>query len=119
MKDYANWLKKFMESWKNLEGAKTTELFSKDVQYYETPIGDPCKTWDDVVALWAVVNYNQKVISYSCNILCQTEDICIVNWQMERYMGETHQNIDGIFQISLDDEGKLTYFKQWRTTVNG
>lgn len=28
----------------------------------------------------------------------------------------TKQEIDGIFQISLNDEGKCTYFKQWRFT---
>ena len=39
MKNYELWLNKFMESWKNLEGIKTTELFSKDVKYYETPMG--------------------------------------------------------------------------------
>ena len=28
----------------------------------------------------------------------------------------TKQEIDGIFQISLDNDGKCTYFKQWRFT---
>ena len=114
MKNYALWLNKFMESWKNLVGIKTTELFAKDVKYFETPLGEPCKTWEEVEALWAVVNYNQKVQAYSINILCQTEDICIVNWRMERVMNGIAQKIDGIFQISLNDDNKLTYFKQWR-----
>lgn len=28
----------------------------------------------------------------------------------------TQQEIDGIFQISLNKEGKCTFFKQWRFT---
>lgn len=37
---------------------------------------------------------------------------------MTRIMTKTNetQEIDGIFQISLNDEGKCTYFKQWRFT---
>lgn len=117
MKNYKLWLEKFMESWKNLEGKKTTELFSKDVKYYETPLGEPCKTWEEVEGLWSVVNYNQKVQSYNFKILCQTEQFAIVNWQMERTINGTKQKIDGIFQISLNEENKLTYFKQWRATI--
>lgn len=116
MKNYDLWLHEFMESWKNLEGIKTTELFSKDVKYYESPMGEPCKTWEEVEDLWRVVNYNQKVQSYSFEILCQTEDLAIVNWQMERTMNGVPQKIDGIFQISLNDDNKLTFFKQWRAT---
>ncbi len=117
MKNFELWLNKFMESWKKLEGIKTTELFSKDVKYYETPMGEPCKTWKEVEDLWRVVNYNQKVHSYSFKILCKTEDLAIVNWRMERTMNGVEQKIDGIFQISLNDENKLTYFKQWRATI--
>lgn len=31
-------------------------------------------------------------------------------------ISSSYQDIDGIFQISLDEEGKCTYFKQWRFT---
>ncbi len=80
-------------------------------------MGEPCKTWSEVEDLWRVVNYNQKVHSYSFEILCQTEDLAIVNWQMDRTMNDVHQKIDGKFQISLNDEGKLTFFKQWRAVL--
>lgn len=37
---------------------------------------------------------------------------------MTRIMTKTNikQEIDGIFQISLDKDGKCSYFKQWRFT---
>ena len=51
-------------------------------------------------------------------IIAHNDETCIVNWQMTRTMtkNETKQEIDGIFQISLNEDGKCTYFKQWRFT---
>lgn len=116
--NYENWTYEFMESWKNLDYKKTLELLDKNVLYYENPIDDPCKDFDEVVNLWNVVKDNQKDIDYGFKIISYDEDICIINWQMTRTMtkGDIRQEIDGIFQISLNEEGKCTYFKQWRFT---
>lgn len=115
---YEKWTTDFMESWKSLEWKKTLELLSKDVKYYENPIDEPCANFDEVIALWNVVADNQKDIGYKFEIISFNEDICIINWQMTRTMTktDTQQEIDGIFQISLTEEGKCIYFKQWRFT---
>ena len=115
---YDNWTKEFMESWKSLDWRKTLELLAKDVQYYENPIDAPCANFDEVVKLWDVVAENQKDIEYKYQIISYDETVCIINWQMTRTMTKTNtkQEIDGIFQISLNEEGKCNYFKQWRFT---
>jgi len=119
--NYSAWITDFMDSWKTLDGIKTTKLFSKDVQYYETPDGNPCATWEDILELWKAVSNNQKDISYSFEILCSNRAVCIINWKMERiFISETEQSkqkVDGIFQISLDKKGKCNFFKQWRYVV--
>lgn len=118
--NYSEWITKFMDSWKSLDGEKTAELLSKDVEYYETPNGTPCASWEEVLELWRVVPQNQRDISYSFNIVCYSQEVCIVNWKMERVfikgLGASKQYIDGIFQISLDNNGKCKFFKQWRHT---
>lgn len=118
--NYLKWVTEFMESWKELDGEKTAELLSKNVKYYETPNGEPCGSWDEVLELWKVVPYNQKEISYSFDIICHSETYCIVNWKMSRIfiseLKERKQYIDGIFQIALDNTGKCNFFKQWRHT---
>lgn len=119
MKDnYEKWTKNFLESWKNLDWKTTLTYLTQDVQYYENPIDQPCKNFEEVTSLWSVVEENQKDISYQFEIVAYNENTCIINWQMERTLikGDVHQKIDGIFQISLNEEGKCTYFKQWRFT---
>ena len=118
LKKYDIWTNDFMESWKNLEWKKTLELLAKDVKYYENPIDAPCATFDEVISLWDVVADNQKDINYKYEIISYNEKTCIINWQMTRTMSKTNikQEIDGIFQVSLNAEGKCSYFKQWRFT---
>lgn len=121
-KDYNKWMKGFMDSWMNLEGKKTVEWFASDVKYYESPAGEPCADLKEVVALWAVVPQNQRDISYSYEIVCSNSEVCIYNWRMKRVLitseKECYQSIDGIFEVSLNEVGKCTFFKQWRHTLN-
>ena len=115
---YENWTKEFMDSWKELDWKRTLETLSKDVEYYENPIDRPCQDFNEVINLWNVVADNQKDIDYKFEIVIFNENTCIINWQMTRTMTKTNtkQEIDGIFQISLNKDCKCTYFKQWRFT---
>ena len=119
-KKYKEWTTLMMESWKKLEGAKTANLFSEDVEYYETLDAPPCDSFATVKKLWEVVPENQSDISYKFEIISADEDCGIINWIMNRTFKTEgsilHQYIDGIFQIKINDEGKCCYFKQWRFT---
>lgn len=115
---YDKWMREFMDSWKNLDYKRTLEMLDKEVEYYENPIDEPCKSFEEVIHLWSVVADNQKDIEYKYEIVAYSDTTCIINWQMARTMTSANikQEIDGIFQISLNQEGKCTYFKQWRFT---
>lgn len=115
---YERWTKEFMESWKDLDWQRTLKTLNKNVEYYENPIDKPCANFEEVTNLWSVVADNQKDIDYKFEIVSFDEKFCIINWQMTRTMtkGDIKQEIDGIFQISLDEYSKCTYFKQWRFT---
>lgn len=115
---YEEWAKEFMNSWKALDWKRTLETLNKNVEYYENPLDKPCSNFVEVTNLWNIVADNQKDIDYSFKIISFNDEYCIINWRMTRVMTktDTKQEIDGIFQISLDDNGKCTYFKQWRFT---
>lgn len=107
-----------MESWKNLEGAKTCEMFASPCEYYENPIDPPTIAKTAIQKLWAVVPQNQKDITYNGEILFENAESCIYHFSMQRTMIATDkiQRIDGVFEIKLDEKELLTYFKQWRFT---
>ena len=114
--NYEKWTREFMESQRELDQKRTLETLDKNVEYYENPIDKPCANFEEVTNLWNIVADNQKDISYKFNIVAFNEKTCIISWQMTRIMTKTDvkQEIDGIFQISINNDGKCTYFKQWR-----
>lgn len=92
-------VKIFMASWKQLDWKNVLETLDKNVKYYENPIDEPCKDFNEVINLWNIVADNQKDIEYTYQIIAYNEKTCIINWQMTRLMTKinTRQEIDGIF----------------------
>lgn len=114
---FNNWLTLLGKAWMALDPKSASELFSKDVVYYESALNAPCKSWEEVRNLWEVIPSNQKNVMFHFEILSATEKGCFANWQVERTLlpQNTQQKIDGIFLFRLNAEGLCSYFKQWRT----
>lgn len=68
-KKYDMWMKEFMESWKKLDWERTLKTLDKNIEYYENPIDEPCKSFEEVINLWNVVSDNQKDIDYNYKII--------------------------------------------------
>jgi hypothetical protein len=115
-----DWLSKLGEAWADLDPQKAANLFSKDVEYYESALKSPCENWEQVFDLWKVIPINQKDVIFDFDIIIVSENLCIANWRVERILlpENTRQKIDGIFVFKLNDDGLCNYFKQWRTIEN-
>lgn len=117
MIDYKKWIDNFMNAWKdkNVEGVMKT--ISKDCKYFETVFDEPCSNIDEIKKLWEVVPKNQKDIEYDYEIILEDKNFCIVNFTIKRTLvpAGVIQDIDGVFQISLDENGQCSFFKQWRS----
>ncbi len=106
-----------MDGWKNRDVKAVMKTISKDCKYYETVFDEPCSSFDEIKKLWEVVPENQKDIEYDYKIILEDEKYCIVNFFVKRTLipSGTIVNMDGIFQISLDENGLCSFFKQWRS----
>lgn len=113
---FESWLKRLGKAWSDLDPEAAASLFSKDCQYYESPLEEPCKSWGAILKLWLAVPTNQKDVSFEFKVLSVADGICISNWKVARTLvpGNRKQVIDGIFQFSLDQKGLCDYLKQWR-----
>lgn len=114
---YETWINDFMNAWKERDVEAVMKTISKDCKYYENVFDEPCKSFEDIRKLWEVVPANQKDIDYSYNIVMENDEFCIINFFIKRTLipSGVIQNINGIFQISLDKDGLCTFFKQWRS----
>ena len=115
--DYNKWIKDFMTAWKEKDVEAVMRTISKNCKYYETVFDESCSSFDDIRKLWEVVPTNQKDIEYNYKIILKNDEFCIVNFFVKRTLipSGVVQNIDGIFQISLDENGLCSFFKQWRS----
>ncbi|MBI4177544.1 MAG: nuclear transport factor 2 family protein [Candidatus Aenigmarchaeota archaeon] len=109
------WLAKLGKAWSERDPKAAASLFSRDCKYYESVLEEPCKSWDDILKLWLVVPENQKDVIFGFKVLAISDACCIANWQVTRTLlpSNKKQLIDGIFQISIDEQGLCDYFKQW------
>lgn len=111
------WLSKFGQAWCDRNVERVMLLFDKDdITYYESVFNPPITSWDSVKKLWEVVPTNQKDITFTHEIILCSKNQGIVNWKVSRIFipKNENQSIEGIFQISLNENGLCIFFKQWR-----
>ena len=118
--NYKKWIDNFMNAWKEQDVKLVMNTISDDCEYYENVFDEPCKSFDAIVNLWKEFPTNQKDISYSYEIISKNDEFCIINFFVTRTLLPSGivQSIDGIFQISLNESGKCSFFKQWRSVQN-
>lgn len=117
MKDYTAWVDEFMEGWKDRDVERVMAMIAEDCAYYETVFDKPCRDTRAIREFWEVVPENQKDIEYSYEVLAENENNGIIHFRLTRTTlpDERRVEMDGIFQVSLDDDGKCALFKQWRS----
>lgn len=112
---YNKWITDFMDGWKNRDVEAVMKTISQDCKYYESVFEEPCSDLSAIKKLWEVVPSNQKDIKYDYSIILEDDNCCIVNIQVERTIlpSGLKQKINGIFYVSLNNDGLCNYFKQW------
>jgi hypothetical protein len=111
------WMTRFGKAWSERNVDDVMSLFDRrDITYFESVFTPPIRSWEIVKKLWDVVPANQKDISFSHDILQCSKTQAVIHWTASRFYipKNEKQDIDGIFQISLNDKGLCTFFKQWR-----
>ncbi|MBI2662871.1 nuclear transport factor 2 family protein [Candidatus Woesearchaeota archaeon] len=114
---FTDWFKKLGKAWSERDPHQAVNLFSKDVEYYESVFDSSCDSLDKVLELWKVIPTNQKDVTFDFDIIATKNNLAVANWRVTRTLLPMNkkQIIDGIFVIKLNDEGRCNYLKQWRT----
>ncbi len=114
---FTEWFNKLGKAWTERDPHQAANLFSKEVEYYESVLNPPYENRDKVFELWKVVPFNQKDVTFDFEIIATKDDLAVANWKVARTLLPTNQKqmINGIFVITLNERGLCKYFKQWRT----
>ena len=103
-----NWLKNLHEAWKNHDINEVLDMFTEDVEYWETPF--KCLTTKQEISNeWQAINAQQN-ITYSYDIF-QSHDSCYtVQFDITYDELSTSNHFAGVYLIRLNDEGKCYFF---------
>lgn len=111
---FNEWLAKLKNVWEKRDPTGAVSLCADKFLWYETPFTDPYSTEEEMLKEWQGV-LNQENISVSYEILSITGNMGIAHWHATfiRLPSKVKANLDGIFQVTLNDKGKCTEFRQW------
>ena len=114
MEQLENWLELLKTAWEKKNPDLAIELCAEKFIWYEAPFQNPITTRQGLLDEWESVQ-NHKDISMKYEILSLTGNVGIAKWSavFKRLSEETSTELEGIYLVKLDSQGKCTEFHQW------
>ena len=111
---FKNWLDKLKNAWETKTPNAVVDMCADKFLWFETPFSEPLKTKEHLLREWEGV-LKQENISVSYEILSINENTGIAQWNaiFTRLPSKQMVTLDGIFKVSLNEQGKCTEFHQW------
>jgi len=113
--EFNSWLKAYGQAWQTRDATAAADLFSADATYQETPFVQPMRGREEILAYWLHVARTQEEVKFGHEILAVTQGAGIAHWwaAFTRVPEKTRVNLDGVFLIALDGNGRCTSLREW------
>jgi ketosteroid isomerase-like protein len=112
---FTGWLDAYKDAWETRDSETAADLFTADAAYYETPFEAPARGRDGIRDYWSDATRYQEGVEFSYEVLATTEDAGIARWhcRFTRLTSDSAVELDGIFLVELDADGRCTEFREW------
>lgn len=112
---FESWLDAYKRVWEDRDPEAAADLFTADAAYHETPFEAPARGRDGIRDYWSDATRYQAGIEFSYEVLATTGSAGIAHWhcQFTRPTADSTVELDGIFVVELDADGKCTEFREW------
>jgi hypothetical protein len=112
---FKSWLDAYGGAWENRNPEGATALFAEDGMYQVTPFLEPMRGSKAIFEYWAHVARTEQDIRFGYEILAVTAERGIARWWATLVIVPPglQTELDGIFLISLDDEGRCKSLQEW------
>jgi hypothetical protein len=109
MEQINDWLAKLVNAWKTHDIDAVLVLFTKDVEYWETPF-DKLSSFSELKSEWEGIK-NQEDIEISWEVFSKDEDKYTVKWSLE-YTDKNNitKLLKGAYLIKLNSDNECDYF---------
>ncbi len=112
---FESWLSAYKRAWEARDPEAAADLFTAEASYYETPFEEPVRGRDGILNYWSDATRYQEGVEFSYEVLATTETGGIAHWHCEftRPTSDSVVELDGIFLVELDADGKCIQFREW------
>lgn len=111
---FKNWLDKLINIWESKNPNGVLDLIAEKFIWHETPFDKQITSKEELLQEWQTV-LNQDDIKVTYEILDIKDNIGIAHWNatFTRLPSEENAELDGIYKVILDENGKCIEFHQW------
>jgi len=109
-----SWLDNIVRIWVTKKPDEVVDLVSDKFIWHDAPFDTPITTKKDLQKEWQTV-FDHDNIQVSYEILTREGDVAIAHWHatFTRISSKEKVELDGIYKVVLDDEGRCVEFHQW------
>ena len=112
---FASWLDAYGRAWTGRDPQAAAELFAEHGTYQITPFVTPMRGRQAIFDYWTHVTQTEQDIQFVYEILALTPEQGIARWwaSFVRVPPGLQTKLDGIFLISLDENGRCHSLREW------
>ena len=112
---FKSWLDAYGRSWADRNAEAATSLFAEDGCYQVTPFLEPMCGRQAIFEYWSEVVRTEEKITFGYEILVANAELNIARWSASFVIVPQglQTQLDGIFLIALDQEGRCTSLREW------
>ena len=114
-KSFERWLEKYGRAWRERNAQAAAALYAEDGSYQVTPFVEAMRGHPAIFEYWSHVAETQRDIQFGYEILAVTAEIGVARWWASFVIVPQglQTKLDGIFVISLDDNGRCRSLREW------
>jgi len=112
---FASWLNAYGRAWTSRDPQAAADLFTEDGTYQVTPFLEPIRTKQAILDYWTHITQTEQDIQFGYDILSVTPEQGIARWWAS-FVIVPHglrTKLDGIFLVSLDENGRCRSLREW------
>jgi len=112
---FKSWLDAYGQAWENRNPETAAALFTEDGSYQVMPFLEPMRGRKAIFEYWSEVARTEENIRFEYEILVAKSDLNIARWSASFVIVPQglQTQLDGIFLISLDEEGRCRSLREW------
>ena len=113
------WLDRLKDVWETKSPNKILDIVAQKFVWQEGPFDEPITTKEGLINEWnSVLNHKDVNVSYKMLVVEKNVGIAQFHATYVRLSSGENLEIDGVFMISLDENGKCIEFSQWYNEKN-